>query len=121
MVWMICESCRISFHSQSLPVGDEYIPQRQLCPKCGKHCADTDIVYYSDDETADLLRRCASRLSTLNIIKAKYQRLYELADWTGQVPLVRDWAYDLHSITTAAVHDIKQADRQRKKENDSAV
>lgn len=121
MVYMICEPCRIAFYSSCLPAGDEYIPQRQICPKCGKYCQQTDIVYYADPETDDLRRRCSSRLTTLNIIKGKYQRLYELADWTGQDPLVKDWAYELHSITTAAVHDIKTADRQRKKENDTAV
>jgi len=115
MVYMTCEPCKIAFYSSCLSVGDEYIPQRQICPKCGKYCQQTDIVYYADPEADDLRRRCASRLTTLNIIKGKYQRLYELADWTGQDPLVKDWAYELHSITTAAVHDIKTADRQRKK------
>lgn len=117
MVYMICEPCRIAFHSASLPVGDEYIPQRQNCPACGQYCQETDIVYYADPETDDLRRRCSSRLTTLNIIKAKYQRLYELADWTGQDPLVRDWAFELHSITMAAVHEIQEADRQRKAKN----
>lgn len=121
MVYMICKPCKISYHSPCLPVGDEYVPQRQLCPRCGECCQQTDIVYYADEEMDFYRRRCASRLTTLNIIKARFSQLYELADWTGQDPLVKDWAWQLNEIITTAVYDIKEADRKRKAKDGETI
>ena len=117
MVYMLCKDCRIAYSSPCLAVGDEYVPQRQNCPKCGKECEQTDIIYHADDQNELLRQKCARRQGLLNIIKAKYTNLYELADWTGQVPLVKDWAWALHEFIRTAVYDIEKTDKVRKTED----
>ena len=83
MIWMICQPCRVSYHSTCLPIGDEYVPQFPECPKCGEMGAETDIIYLGTAELKLAATLASRRLALLNILKAHILQLIEEIERNG--------------------------------------
>lgn len=77
MVYLVCNSCKVQYHSQTLAVGDDYVPQYPECPKCGRYGIETDIICWPSDEMTVRARLAADRLGLLNILKAHVLALIE--------------------------------------------
>ena len=83
MIWMICQPCRVSYHSTCLPIGDENVPQFPECPKCGEMGAETDIIYLGTAELKLAATLASRRLALLNILKAHILQLIEEIERNG--------------------------------------